>query len=97
MVDIINNARKMLECGELRVIFKNFDGNFTGTTLTNNGQTVIVLNSNLSYEYNLHKFLHEIMHIEHLNTNLDIKECEKKAIEFEKNPIALQNLMNIAE
>lgn len=96
MVNIIKNAKKMIDCGELRIVFKNFDGNFTGMTLNNNGQTVIVLNANLSYEYNVQKLLHEIMHLEHLNTDLDMKECEKKAIEFEKNPTALQNLIDIS-
>lgn len=97
MVNVIKNAKRMIECGELRIVFKNFEGSFTGMTMNNNGQTVIVLNANLTYEYNLHKFLHEIMHLQHLNTNIDMNECEKQAVQFENNPLIFQNLINIAE
>lgn len=97
MVNIIGHAKKMIECGELRIVFENAGVNFTGATLSNNGQTVIVLNSKLSYEYNIKKVLHEIMHLQHFNANLDTKECEKQACDFERDPAAFENLINIAE
>ncbi|WP_143314559.1 carbonic anhydrase family protein [Clostridium sp. HBUAS56017] len=97
MVNILNDVKKMIECGELRVISKNFDGTFTGMTVENNGQTVIVLNANLSYEYNLHKFLHEIIHLKHINTNINVAECERQALEYEKNFETFANLISVVE
>ncbi|CUU47022.1 hypothetical protein [Clostridium beijerinckii] len=96
MVNIMKNAKKMIDCGELRVVFTNLECTFTGATIDNNGQKVIILNSNLTYEYNIKKLLHELIHLRHFNSDLETPECESEAIEFENNPIALQRLIQFA-
>lgn len=95
MDEIISNAMRMVECGELRVIFRSLPVTMEGHVMSNNGMTTIVLNSSLSYDMNIKKFLHEIRHLYHLNTSKTVIECENESEEFENNPIALQKLFGI--
>ena len=96
MDEIIINAMRMVECGELRVIFRSLPARLEGHVMTNNGMTTIVLNSNLSYEMNIKKFLHEIRHLYHLNTSKKVIECENESESFENSQIAVQFLNKIA-
>ncbi|UYZ35998.1 hypothetical protein OD350_28135 [Clostridium beijerinckii] len=64
--NILKKAIQMVNCGELRIVYKEVDYSFTGATINKNGQTVIILNPKYSYEFNLNKLIHEIMHIKHI-------------------------------
>lgn len=86
MIDeLLKMANTMLECGELRVILEEFDTNFEGTTIENNGQNIIVLNSKLSYETQQKKFLHEVKHLSHIKSDIPVQICENEAIEYSNN------------
>lgn len=85
MDEILKKAKIMLECGELRIVFDEFDYNFEGATIENNNQNVIVINSKLSYEKQQKKLLHEIKHLDHIKTNVSTEKCEKEAIEYSDN------------
>lgn len=84
----------MVNCGELRIVYKEVDYSFTGATINKNGQTVIILNPKYSYEFNLNKLIHEIMHIKHIKNNSNENENEKQAEEIENNPVAKNQLVN---
>lgn len=92
--DIFRKAAQMINCGELRIVFKEVDHSFTGATISKNEQTVIILNTKYSYEFNLNKLLHEITHINDIKANLNTKECEKYAKKIENNPVAKKQLVN---
>lgn len=87
----------MVNCGELRITLVSLDTTFTGQTITNNNQNVIILNSNFTYEYNLKKLLHEMQHLEHISSRLSVEECERKSIKLENNPVALSRLVNFID
>ncbi|OOM69511.1 hypothetical protein [Clostridium sp. BL-8] len=92
--DILKKTIQMINCGELRIVYKEVDYTFTGVTINKNEQTVIILNSKYSYEYNLNKLIHEITHIRQIKENISVKECEKQAEETENNPVAKKQLVN---
>lgn len=94
MEEIIRNAIKMMRTGELIIKYVNLDTTFTGSILKNNEQILILLNNNLSYEYNIKKLLHELKHIKHLGTNKEIIKCEEEAKKAEINPVAIKQLVN---
>lgn len=94
MDELLKRASTMLECGELRVVLDEFDTNFEGTTIENNGQNIIVLNSKLSYETQQKKFLHEIKHLSHIKTDMCIQDCENEAIEYSNNSDIFNMLLN---
>jgi len=94
--EILKMANTMLECGELRVILDEFDTNFEGVTIENNGQNIIILNSRLSYETQQKKFLHEVKHLSHIKSGRCIKTCEKEAIEYSNNADVFNMLLNFS-
>lgn len=93
MVDL-NKINKMIISGELMIKYVNLDTTFTGNIIRSNEQILILLNNNLSYEYNLRKLIHELKHIEHLGKNKDIYTCEKESKRTEENPVELLQLVN---
>jgi uncharacterized Fe-S center protein len=92
MDKLLKSVKTMLECGELRVVIEDFDTNFEGTTIENNGQNVIVLNSKLSYETQQKKFLHEIKHLSHIKSDMCVQDCENEAIEY-SNDVDVFNML----
>lgn len=92
--NILKKAIQMINCGELRIVYKEVDHSFTGATINKNEQTVIILNPKYSYEFNLNKVLHEITHLGHIKTNSSIREYEKQAEDIENNPVAKNQLVN---
>ncbi len=96
MDELLKRASTMLECGELRVVLEEFDTNFEGVTIENNGQNIIVLNSKLSYETQQKKFLHEIKHLSHIKTNICIHDCENEAIEYSNNTDVFNMLLTFS-
>lgn len=94
MEELIRNAIKMMRTGELTIKYVNLDTTFTGSIIKNNEQIVILLNNNLSYEYNIKKLIHELEHIKHLGTNKELKECEEEAEKAEVNPVDIKQLVN---
>lgn len=94
MEDLIRNTIKMIKTGELVIKYISLDPTFTGSIMKNNEQITILLNNNLSYEYNIRKLLHELKHIKHLGTNKELKECEEEAEKAEINPVDIKQLVN---
>lgn len=90
----LNKIYKMIISNELIIKYVNLDTTFTGNIIKCNEQIVILLNSNLSYEYNLKKLIHELKHIEHLGKNKNIDKCEKESKRTEENPVELLQLVN---
>lgn len=95
MEELLEKARLMYECGELRVVFDDFEPNLEGVTIENNEQKIIVLNSRLTYEKQLKKFLHEIKHLTHIKTNKTKEKCEEEAIKYSNNKNLINKLINI--
>lgn len=95
MLELYKLANQLFNSGELRVVYDDMPPNFNGHIMNNNEYTVIVLNSNLSYEHNLIKFAHELSHIKHLKADKDTKECEYEAELIEHNPNALEELKRL--
>lgn len=94
MENLIRNAIKMIRTGELVIKYINLDPTFTGSIMKNNEQITILLNNNLSYEYNIRKLLHELEHIKHLGTNKECEKCEEEAEKAEINPVDIKQLVN---
>lgn len=95
MEELLKKAKLMYECGELRIIFEDFESNIEGITMENNEQKIIVLNSKLTYEKQLKKFLHEIKHLTHIKREIPKEQCEKEAIEYSNNKKELNKLINL--
>lgn len=95
MEELLKKAKLMYECGELRVEFNDFETNLEGITIENNDQKLIILNSRLTYEKQLKKFLHEIKHLTHIKTNKRKEKCEEEAINCSNNKNLFNKLINI--
>lgn len=78
--DLIKHMKKLIDCGELTILFMKFS-DIGGMTTSRNGHTLIVINSARSPEKQLQSFIHEAIHV-YLNHDTERKEESENLTDF---------------